>query len=127
MVRGYGDANSAERRLQRPPALLPRQVSLTPGGGGRRRHGMDRGGRRRAPRLVARTCSPPLHSGPLRRTLPPACLLGGLLVVAVTAGLLESSVMAPIALFLIFLVLLQWAVGPRIVEWVIPATEIPHD
>jgi Zn-dependent protease with chaperone function len=64
----------------------------------------------------------------LRRSLPS---LGGLLALVLGIGvLLVVFAGAPIwfpAFFAIAIIVLQYAINPRIVEWLVPATVIPHD
>jgi Zn-dependent protease with chaperone function len=64
----------------------------------------------------------------LRRSLP--SLVGLLALVLAIGGLLVVFAGAPVwfpAVFAIAVILLQYAINPRIVEWLVPATLIPHD
>jgi Zn-dependent protease with chaperone function len=50
-----------------------------------------------------------------------------LLVIGLTIALAGSVDIGPVLGLVVFLVIGQWALGPEIVQWAIPAREIPHD
>ena len=62
-----------------------------------------------------------------RSSLAPFLVLGALLVGGLTVAVGGSVAVGPLLGVVALLVLGEWAFGPRIVQWAIPAREIPHD
>ena len=61
------------------------------------------------------------------RSLLPFAVLGALLLAGVTIALAASVAIGPLIAIAVAFVLLEWAVAPAFVQWVMPAEIIPHD
>jgi Zn-dependent protease with chaperone function len=61
------------------------------------------------------------------RSLLPFAVLGALLVVGIAIAVAASVAVVPLVAIVVACVALEWAFAPVFVQWVVPATVIPHD
>ncbi|HMC79303.1 MAG TPA: protease, partial [Acidimicrobiia bacterium] len=64
----------------------------------------------------------------VRRSLPSLFGLVGLLIAAgfAAVGFLGAPLWFPVA-FAVFMMLVQYAVNPWLIQWLVPAVPVPHD